>query len=104
MTRTKGAKIALENQPGSQINLGYLIPIAAVAAMAGILFGFDQGIWNVVSKFLLKDFGIDPTSATGARQEGLAVSILYLGSLVGAILSGYSANRIGRKRSLILIS
>jgi len=69
----------VRSQSDSKINLGYLVPIAAVAAMAGILFGFDQGIWNVVSKFLLKDFGIDPTSAAGARQEGIAVSILYVG-------------------------
>ncbi|UBF27993.1 sugar porter family MFS transporter [Kovacikia minuta CCNUW1] len=84
------------------LDWGYLFPIFAVAGMAGILFGFDQGIWNVVSKFLLESFDIDATSAAGATEEGFAVSILYLGALLGALLSGYSTSRVGRRRSLMM--
>jgi sugar porter (SP) family MFS transporter len=94
MTRNK-----LNTDP---LDWGYLIPVLAVAGMAGILFGFDQGIWNVISTFLLEGFDIDPTSATGAREEGFAVAILYVGALMGALLSGYSTSRIGRRRSLMM--
>lgn len=85
-----------------RLDWGYITPIIAVGGLSGILFGFDQGIWNVVSRFLLENFKIDPSSATGAREEGFAVAILYLGSLIGAILSGYSTNRLGRKKSLMV--
>ncbi len=55
-----------------------------------------------MSQFLLQGFDIDPTTSAGAREEGFAVAILYVGALGGAILSGYSSSRVGRRRSLMM--
>ncbi len=66
-------------------------------AVAGFLFGFDtavisgaeqpiQGLWNM-SDLLL----------------GMAVGMALWGTVIGALMGGYPTDRLGRKRTLIII-
>ncbi|GAA4495984.1 sugar porter family MFS transporter [Hymenobacter ginsengisoli] len=73
---------------------GYVYLIAAVAALGGLLFGFDTAIINGALVFLKKDFGL-----TDAQTELAASSILF-GAVAGAALAGWLTDRYGRRRLL----
>ena len=70
--------------------------IAALAAIGGLLFGYDTGIIAGALIFIQKSFVI----STATKE--LIVSSVVLGALFGAISSGPLANRFGRRRMLIV--
>ncbi len=71
--------------------------ISLVAAMGGLLFGYDWVVIGGAKPFYEKFFALsDP-----ARQ-GWAMSCALVGCLVGALASGALSDRFGRKRLLIL--
>jgi sugar porter (SP) family MFS transporter len=73
----------------------YVTRVAIIAAIGGLLFGYDTG---VISGALL--FIKDDLSASSFEQQA-AVGSLLLGAVGGAILAGYLAGSIGRKWTLI---
>ncbi|MGI4820051.1 MAG: sugar porter family MFS transporter [Janthinobacterium lividum] len=73
---------------------GYVYLIAAVAALGGLLFGFDTAIINGALVFLKKDFGL-----TDSQTELAASSILF-GAVAGAAIAGWLTDRYGRRRLL----
>lgn len=77
---------------------GYVILIAAAAAMGGFLFGFDTAVINGAVLALKSEFH---ASSLGI---GLAVSLALLGSAVGAFAAGPLADRVGRTRCMIIAS
>ncbi len=77
---------------------GYVILIAAAAAMGGFLFGFDTAVINGAVLALKDEF------AASSLGIGLAVSLALLGSAVGAFVAGPLADRIGRTRCMIIAS
>jgi sugar porter (SP) family MFS transporter len=74
-----------------------LLGVAAIAAIGGFLFGYDTGVIGGAMLFMKKDLGLN----THGRQE-LTVAILLLGAVVGALLAGWSADRISRRRTKIV--
>lgn len=74
----------------------YLILIAAVSALGGLLFGYDTGVINGAQFFLSKYFELD------AATKGWVVGSALLGCFVGAIVAGPLSIKIGRKWSLII--
>lgn len=70
--------------------------IASVAALAGILFGFDTGVISGAILFISKEFQLTPLS------NGLVVSSVLLGALLGSSISGRVADRYGRRHLLII--
>ncbi len=68
----------------------------AVAALGGMLFGYDIGVISGAILFIKKDFSLS------AGLEEIAVSSVLLGSLVGAGAGGILADRLGRRRLLIV--
>jgi sugar porter (SP) family MFS transporter len=68
--------------------------IGAVAALGGLLFGFDTAIINGALVFLKKDFNL-----TDAQTE-LAASAILFGAVAGAAVAGWLTDRYGRKRLL----
>jgi hypothetical protein len=70
---------------------GLVVRIAAIAAIGGLLFGYDTGVISGALLFIKKDLNAGPLA-----QEAI-VSVLLLGAACGAILSGWSADRIGRR-------
>lgn len=79
------------NERGSA---GYVYLISAVAALGGLLFGFDTAVINGAIVFLKRDFAL-----TDFQTEIAASSILF-GAVVGASIAGMLTDRFGRKRIL----
>src|SRR6202162_5379689 len=73
----------------------YLYPPAAVAAIGGLLFGFDTAVINGAIVFLKSQFGLSDS------QTEIAASSLLLGCVVGASLAAFTSDRFGRKKVLL---
>jgi hypothetical protein len=83
--------------PPTQYNMGYVWAISLVAALGGLMFGYDWIVIGGTKPFYERFFHV----AT-AWQEGWAMASALVGCLTGAILSGGLSDRFGRKRLLIL--
>lgn len=89
-------------QPGSNAyhytyRLGYIWMISFVAALGGLLFGYD---WVVVGG--AKPFYEPYFKLSSQEMIGWANSCALLGCLLGSICSGVLMERYGRKRLLII--
>jgi MFS transporter, SP family, arabinose:H+ symporter len=74
-----------------EINLRYLVLLAAAAALGGLLFGFDIAIITGAGPFLTEHFGLDDLGL------GWAFSSLLFGCVLGSLAAGRFADRYGRK-------
>ena len=77
-------------------NAGYVVLIAAAAALGGFLFGFDTAVINGAVLALKSEF------AATSLGVGLAVSLALLGSAVGAFFAGPLADRLGRVKCMVI--
>lgn len=66
------------------------VRIASVAALGGLLFGYDSAVVNGAVDSIQEDFGI------GNAELGFAVASALLGAAAGAMTAGRIADRIGR--------
>ena len=82
--------------PRADYNLKYVWLISVVAAMGGLLFGYDWVVIGGAKPFFEPYFNL-----TRASLRGWANSCALLGCLGGAILSGGLSDKFGRKRLLI---
>jgi sugar porter (SP) family MFS transporter len=73
----------------------YLYLPAAIAAIGGLLFGFDTAVINGAIVFLKSQFVLNDA------QTEIAASSLLLGCVVGASLAAFTSDRFGRKRVLL---
>ena len=69
---------------------GRAIRIASVAALGGLLFGYDSAVINGAVQAIQDDFGINNASL------GFAVASALLGAAAGAMTAGRIADRLGR--------
>eukprot|EP00092_Neocalanus_flemingeri_P028649 GFUD01031109.1.p1 GENE.GFUD01031109.1~~GFUD01031109.1.p1 ORF type:complete len:561 (-),score=168.17 GFUD01031109.1:412-2094(-) len=67
-----------------------------VAALGGVLFGYDVGVIAGARTMLAKDMSLTCT------QEELVVSLMPLGAVSASIVSGWLMNNLGRKRTIQL--
>lgn len=81
----------------ARYNLGYVWLISSVAAMGGLLFGWDWVVIGGAKPFFQRYFDL-----TTEAQIGWANSCALIGCLVGALMAGALSDRFGRKRLLIL--
>ncbi len=77
--------------------MGYIWRICLVAAMGGLLFGYDWVVIGGAKPFFERYFHL-----TSAFEKGWANSCALVGCLLGAILSGMLSDKFGRKRLLLL--
>jgi SP family arabinose:H+ symporter-like MFS transporter len=75
-----------------------LIFISIVAALGGLLFGFDIAIITGAGPYLVKNFELNNI------QEGWAYSSLLFGCILGAAVAGRITDAIGRKKILIMVA
>jgi MFS transporter, SP family, galactose:H+ symporter len=76
---------------------GFVELTAGIAALAGLLFGFDTGIISGAILFIKSEFHLAPLT------EEFLVSAALIGAVCGCVLSGRVTDAIGR-RSTILIT
>ena len=81
----------------SDYNRAYIWTISFVAALGGLLFGYDWVVIGGAEPFYESFFGL-----TDTRSQGWAMSCALVGCLVGALLSGGLSDKAGRKRLLLL--
>jgi len=81
--------------PASHIKM-FIYLTAGIAAMAGLLFGYDTGVISGAILFIRDQFKL-----TAGRTEAI-VSAVLVGAVIGAALSGALADRYGRKKVIMV--
>ncbi len=66
--------------------------IAAIAALNGLLFGFDVGVISGALLYIDQSFTLSPF------LEGVVTSSVLVGAMIGAAIGGQLADRFGRRR------
>ena len=74
----------------------YLLLVACVAALGGLLFGYDTGVISGAIGPLVTRFELSP------EMEGWAASCALIGCIFGAGFAGSISDSIGRKKVLIV--
>ena len=74
----------------------YLVFTAFVAALGGLLFGFDMAVISGAIPLVKDQFSLSPAA------EGWFVSSALIGAILGVAISGELSDRQGRKKSLML--
>jgi len=74
----------------------YVYQLAAVAALGGLLFGYDTAVISGAIGFLATRFDL------GAVWKGWAASSALVGCIIGAATAGVISDRLGRKTALLL--
>jgi SP family xylose:H+ symportor-like MFS transporter len=75
-----------------------LVGSALVAALGGLLFGFDTAVISGTTDALRSAFGLDGFTL------GFTVASALLGTIVGSILAGRPADTWGRKPALMVLA
>ncbi|MDP7288246.1 MAG: sugar porter family MFS transporter [Phycisphaerae bacterium] len=75
----------------------YIIFVTLVAAMGGLLFGYDTGVINGANVFLRDHFQI-----ASDAQYGWVCSCALVGCIIGAGGAGYMGDFLGRRKSLLV--
>jgi MFS transporter, SP family, arabinose:H+ symporter len=78
---------------GVKIN-GYLLKSTIVAALGGLLFGFDTAVISGTTGALRLTFDLSP------KLLGITVASAIWGTVIGAMLAGIPGERLGRRDSL----
>ena len=74
----------------------YVIFVTFVAAIGGLIFGFDTAIVAGATRYMKEQFNLN------SLQEGWAVSVVLIGCMFGAGLAGPISDRIGRRRFMLV--
>jgi SP family xylose:H+ symportor-like MFS transporter len=78
------------------LRLGYIWMVAFIAAMGGLLFGYDWVVIGGAKPFYEAYFNLDSPSVIG-----WANSCALIGCFAGSLLAGSLSDRLGRKKVLI---
>lgn len=80
----------------TQTNTGYIVFLSVVAAIGGILFGYDTAVISGTIAGVATQFGLD------AMQQGWFVGCALVGSIAGVAVAGVMSDRFGRKRTMLV--
>ena len=81
---------------------GYLFSIVLVAVIGGLLFGYDTAVISGAEKGLQNFFQGAANFTYTDGWHGFTTSSALIGCIIGALLSGIMASRLGRKKSLFI--
>src|SRR5260370_14217274 len=85
---------AAQSLPKPQVNHSFLAWISFIAALGGVLYGYDMGIIAAAIIFVRHSF------ALSTLMEELVVSIVLVGAMAGAMVGGAVAHPIGPRGTL----
>jgi sugar porter (SP) family MFS transporter len=86
----------MPNSRSRHFSRSYVYLISVVAAVGGLLFGYNLTIISGAVIFLQKQFSLT------AAQLGFAIGSLTLGCISGPLMAGWFSDRFGRKKGLLL--
>lgn len=75
---------------------GYVIFIAVVAALGGILFGYDTAVISGTTEIVRSQFGLNDMNL------GWYVGCALIGSIAGVAVAGSLSDGIGRKKTMLI--
>ncbi len=75
-----------------------LIQFTLIAALGGLLFGFDTAVISGTTSDLVKIFQLSDF------WLGQTVAIALYGTILGSLVAGFPAERFGRKKVLIIVA
>ena len=78
------------------MNRSFILKVSTVAAIGGLLFGYDTAVIAGVVGYLQVRFHLSPV------MVGWAASSAIWGCVAGAMVAGYLSDRIGRKKVLVV--
>jgi sugar porter (SP) family MFS transporter len=74
----------------------YVLLVASIAALGGLLFGYDTGVISGAILFITKQFVLD------SRLVAFTISVVLIGCIAGSAVAGTVADRIGRRPTLFV--
>lgn len=77
-------------------NSGYVLFMAVVAAIGGILFGYDTAVISGTISSVSVQFSLDTI------QQGWYVGCALVGSIIGVLFAGTLSDSIGRKKTMLI--
>jgi sugar porter (SP) family MFS transporter len=78
-------------------SMAYVLLLTGVAALGGLLFGYDTAVISGAIGFLEKHFDLDPQ-----LWKGWAAASALVGCALGAAMAGFLSDTLGRKKVLLL--
>ncbi|KAH7915668.1 general substrate transporter [Hygrophoropsis aurantiaca] len=78
-----------------------IFAIAVFASLGGLLYGYNQGVFSGVLSMYTFDQRMG-TAVSNTNQKGWLVAILELGAWVGVLATGYLADKLSRKYTILL--
>ena len=83
-------------EPGSETLTGPLLVVLGVVVVAGLLFGYDQGVISGALDGIKRHFTLSSILVE------VVTSWVTLGALGGSLLGGYLADHYGRRRAVLI--
>ena len=74
----------------------YVVFLSVVAAIGGILFGYDTAVISGTTEIVKMQFGL----STGG--EGWYVGCALIGSIIGVLVAGMLSDFLGRKKTMLI--
>jgi len=75
---------------------GYIVFLSVVAALGGILFGYDTAVISGTTDIVSTQFGL------GELATGWYVGCALIGSIIGVLLAGMLSDFLGRKKTMFI--
>ena len=90
--------------PGASTHTGLLITLTCIAALGGLLFGYDTAVISGATDSIKQNFVAPLGLAESARisLEGWTISAALAGCIIGGALGGVVAHWLGRRGGLIV--
>ncbi len=74
----------------------YVLLVASIAALGGLLFGYDTGVISGAILFINKQFALEH------QLQAFTISVVLIGCIVSSAMAGAVADRIGRRWALFV--
>ena len=79
-----------------KVNMGYVVFLSVVAAIGGILFGYDTAVISGTTDIVAGQFSLDDLA------KGWYVGCALIGSILGVLVAGMLSDFLGRKKTMLI--
>lgn len=80
----------------TKANMGYVVFLSVVAAIGGILFGYDTAVISGTTDVVAGQFSLDDLA------KGWYVGCALIGSIIGVLVAGMMSDFLGRKKTMLV--